>query len=433
MHFLRAVLAMESVIEEFLRSLITKRVPITCVIRDVAMPCAHEPARALGIPIVAFATCAAVGAYIYQNIDTIRDRGFIPIPPPADPSNPSLHPATSTLRPALTAEEEAARARPLTGFSGLSPVMRVEDLPTYLVTHDMSSFALKFFTEIRNPLVPKCDWVLINTFYELEGGAIDALRSDGINACPVGPLVLTPELVMSTSGSGLWIEDAASLDWLDEQPPASVIYVSFGSIVSISLQQVQELARGLETSGHRFLWVVRPDHAQKGEPGNEEFFKSFAERTRGRSLIAPWVPQAEVLAHPATATFLTHCGWNSTLESITAGVPILAWPQNADQKTNACYIANVWKVGLALECHRKDGLVVRSEVAMKVKRMMVLEPADFEVNSLRQQSKRLQMAARKAASPGGSSHRTMVELMDNLKKLEQSRDDKLFKSLSYNA
>nr|PNR52016.1 hypothetical protein PHYPA_008390 [Physcomitrium patens] len=189
---LRAVLGMGPVIEEFLRNFIAD-VPITCVIRDVAMSCAHEPARTLGISVVGFATCAAVGAYCYQNIKTIRYRGFIPIPAPLDPSNSLVNPLTGMMRLALTPEEEVARARQLTGFPGLSHAMRVEDLPTYLVTHDMSSFALKFFMEARNPLVPKCDWVLLNTFYELEAASIDAVRSDGIDACPIGPLVLTPQ------------------------------------------------------------------------------------------------------------------------------------------------------------------------------------------------------------------------------------------------
>lgn len=103
--------------------------------------------------------------------------------------------------------------------------MRVEDQPPYLATHDMDSFKLKFFTEARHPFVAECDWVLFNTFYELEMAAIDALRNDGNNACPIGPLVFTPlrvpenpssadELTMATSGSALWVEDGASLRWL---------------------------------------------------------------------------------------------------------------------------------------------------------------------------------------------------------------------------
>lgn len=191
-----------------------------------------------------------------------------------------------------------------------------------------------------------------------------------------------------------------------------MIYVSLGSIVSISVQQVQELARDLEMSGHRLLRVVRPDHAQQHE-GNDEFlafFEGFVERMRGRALVAQWVLQPRVLAHRATSAFLTHCGWNSTLESSVGGVPILAWPQNADQTTNACYIAKVWKVGLFLERHRKDRLIMRGEFATKVRRIMALDPIDVdsEVQFVRRESKGLTMAARKAVSSSGSSQKAIA-------------------------
>ncbi|EEF28476.1 UDP-glucosyltransferase, putative [Ricinus communis] len=186
------------------------------------------------------------------------------------------------------------------------------------------------------------DGIMVNSFTDLEGGAIKALQEEEPAGkppvYPVGPLV--------NMGSSSSREGAECLRWLDEQPHGSVLYVSFGSGGTLSYDQINELALGLEMSEQRFLWVAR---SPNDGVANATFFsvqsqkdpfdflpKGFLDRTKDRGLVVPsWAPQAQVLSHGSTGGFLTHCGWNSTLESVINGVPLIAWPLYAEQKMNA--------------------------------------------------------------------------------------------------
>jgi pathogen-inducible salicylic acid glucosyltransferase len=131
----------------------------------------------------------------------------------------------------------------------------------------------------------------------------------------------------------------ACMKWLNEQSKGSVVYVSFGSGAELVAEQMEELAWGLRSSKRNFLWVVRESEAGKVP-------KRFVEETSGKGLVVSWCSQLEVLAHEAVGCFITHCGWNSTLEALSLGVPMLAMPQWTDQSTNAKYIMDVWKIGL---------------------------------------------------------------------------------------
>ena len=132
---------------------------------------------------------------------------------------------------------------------------------------------------------------------------------------------------------------AATKAWLDARPARSVAYVSFGSIAALGPEQLAEVAEGLFNSGAPFLWVVRALETSKIPDG-------FADKAGGKGLIVPWTAQLEVLAHGAVGCFVTHCGWNSTTEALSAGVPMVAVPHWSDQPTNAKYIEDVWRVGV---------------------------------------------------------------------------------------
>ncbi|XP_062218723.1 hydroquinone glucosyltransferase-like [Phragmites australis] len=257
------------------------------------------------------------------------------------------------------------------------------------------------------------DGFLVNTFYEIEPGNVEELKQVAEQgtfppAYPVGPFV------RSSSN-----EDGASacLDWLDRQPTGSVVYVSFGSAGTLSVEQTAELATGLEHSGHRFLWVVRVpsrdgEHFDMGETRGDEddplawLPKGFLERTSCRGLAVPsWAPQVRVLSHPATAAFVSHCGWNSTLESVAAGVPIVAWPLYAEQKLNALVLSE--NVGVALRpCARADGSIAPEEIAAAVRELMEGEKG----RALRRRVVDLQQAAARAWAPEGSSRRALEEV-----------------------
>ncbi|XBI88531.1 hypothetical protein VPH35_026495 [Triticum aestivum] len=163
------------------------------------------------------------------------------------------------------------------------------------------------------------------------------------------------------------------LAWLGKQPPGSVLYVSFGSVYTISASQATERAMGLEKSGHKFVWVAKPAADMNGsESPLSGLPEGFVERMEaaGRGLVVQcWAPQVEILAHPATGAFLTHCGWNSAQESLTAGVPMVGWPLSAEQFYNAKLLAE--EMGVCVELARSaSAAVTRDEVVEAVERVL---------------------------------------------------------------
>ena len=206
------------------------------------------------------------------------------------------------------------------------------------------------------------------------------------------------------------------LRWLDNNSRGSVLYVSFGSGGTLSCAQQGELALGLEMSGQKFLWVVRrpndeaPNAAYLSDKSqfdpSEVLPSGFLERTKGQGLVVPsWAPQTQILSHGAAGGFLTHCGWNSTLESVVFGVPLITWPLFAEQKTNAMILVEDKKVALRPKAN-ENGLVEREEIAKVVKDLMEGE----EGKRLGQRMRDLKDAASRALSKDGSSTVALSEL-----------------------
>ncbi|CAL9751077.1 unnamed protein product, partial [Musa acuminata subsp. burmannicoides] len=212
------------------------------------------------------------------------------------------------------------------------------------------------------------DGILVNSFVDLEPYTYKALEEAELTWPPVypaGPLVWSQQ--EESSGS-------ECLEWLDDQPPGSVLFVAFGSGGTLSTEQTRELARGLETSGHRFLWAARClSGVYLGLASGVDPLcylpEGFLERTKDAGLVVPqWAPQAEVLRHGSTGGFLTHCGWNSVLESLACGVPMIAWPLYAEQRMNAVMLAEAVAAALRPEAG-PDGVVAAGEVSV-VKQLM---------------------------------------------------------------
>ncbi|CAM0958121.1 unnamed protein product [Alopecurus aequalis] len=263
------------------------------------------------------------------------------------------------------------------------------------------------------------DGFLVNTFYEMEPATVEEFRQAAEGGAfppvfPVGPFV--------RSGSDETGESSACVEWLDRQPNGSVVYVSFGSGGSLSVEQTAELAAGLEASGHRFLWIVRmpsmdgEEEHGRGKNNNPLAWlpEGFLERTRDKGLaVAAWAPQVRVLSHPATAAFVSHCGWNSALESVSCGVPIVAWPLYAEQRTNAVVLEESVGVALRVRPRQPDadgnaGVVVqRGEIADAVRELM--EGAE-KGRAVRRQAGDMQQAAARAWAPEGSSRRALQEV-----------------------
>ncbi|XP_028125772.1 zeatin O-glucosyltransferase-like [Camellia sinensis] len=156
------------------------------------------------------------------------------------------------------------------------------------------------------------------------------------------------------------------LEWLDKQAPNSVLCVSFGLTTSMTDEQIEELAIGLEQSEQKFIWVFR--HADEGSIFSEdvkrgELPEGYEKRMKeARMVVRDWAPQLQILGHPSTGGFMSHCGWNSCLDSISMGVPIATWPMNFDQPINAFLVTNILKVSIPVnQWAQQKELVVERE------------------------------------------------------------------------
>jgi hydroquinone glucosyltransferase len=224
---------------------------------------------------------------------------------------------------------------------------------------------------------------------------------------PIGPLIKH-----NTSSDS----DSPCLEWLDRQPDRSVIFVSFGSL---PMEQMRELALGLELSGQRVLWVVRSPPSDDGavsdnyydaESKRDPFAylpRGFVARTKETGMLVPsWAPQTRVLAHRATGGFLTHCGWNSVLESLVHGVPMVAWPLYAEQRQNAVVLAVAAGVGVAVRV--PDDGKNRDVVAGLVRELM---QEDGRGAAVRAKVADMQKAAADGLREGGAAAAGLAEVV----------------------
>ncbi|KAK9996190.1 hypothetical protein SO802_020876 [Lithocarpus litseifolius] len=246
--------------------------------------------------------------------------------------------------------------------------------------------------------VKLCNWLLCNSFYELDSLALNLVP--GI--IPVGPLLSGSQLGCQIGS--FWPDDSTCLSWLDKQPVGSVIYVSFGSTSIFNQQQFDELALGLELIGLPFLWVIRSDITNEAL---SEFLDGIRKRIADHGKIVDWAPQEEVLAHPSTACFISHCGWNSTLEGISMAVPFLCWPYFTDQFQNKSYVCDVRKVGLGLNPD-ENGIVTRHEIDTKIKALL-------SDDVIKTKALKLKEMAKKSVSEGGSSLKNFESFIEQIK------------------
>eukprot|EP00249_Psilotum_nudum_P011634 c23291_g1_i2 orf=79-909(-) len=269
----------------------------------------------------------------------------------------------------------------------------------------------KMFCKIFTSL-DAADCIVVNSFYEAESEIMDAIKIK-YPIYLIGP-TLPYEILqgehghITSTGVSLWREEGC-FQWLDTHQKQSLLYISFGSLVDVPSVQFHEIAMALASTGVHFLWVIRkPRNADRTV--TELLPEGFLELTKDQGRILSWVPQLEVLSHPAVGGFLSHAGWNSTLESITTGVPLLALPQFSDQTTNTNVIVNVWRVGVDLR--KKDGVVGKEEIEKAIKKVMQEE----EGMEMRSRAFELREKACRAIRDGGSSHAHIHAFIDAMKK-----------------
>ena len=258
--------------------------------------------------------------------------------------------------------------------------------------------------------------VVVNSFYELEKDYADHYRNvHGRKAWHIGPLSLCNRNKEEKiyRGKEASIDEHECLKWLDTQTTNSVVYVCFGSAVKFSDSQLLEIAMGLEASGQQFIWVVRKSIQEKGEKWLPE---GFEKRMEGKGLIIRgWAPQVLILEHEAIGAFVTHCGWNSTLEAVSAGVPMITWPVGAEQFFNEKLVTEVLKIGVPVGVKKWSysgvDCCAKWDVVEKAVKMVF---AKEELEGMRKRAKVLAQMARRAVEEGGSSDSNLDVLIQEL-------------------
>ncbi|XP_048138759.1 anthocyanidin 3-O-glucosyltransferase 5-like [Rhodamnia argentea] len=259
--------------------------------------------------------------------------------------------------------------------------------------------------------ISNADGILVNTWQDLEPLTLLALENEKFLGRVVKGLVYPVGPLVRPAGRS---SKSEVIDWLDMQPMESVIYISFGSGGTLSVKQTSELAWGLELSQHRFIWVVRPPvdddvsanffNVTNSHDGTPSYLPDgFYTRIQNRGMVVPmWAPQTEILAHQSIGGFFSHCGWNSALESMVNGVPMVAWPLYAEQQMNAAMLAEELEVAVRPKIRPNNGVIGREEVAEMVRRVMELKG-----NEMRDKAKELQRSANQVLMQGGSSYNSL--------------------------
>ncbi|KAI4388423.1 hypothetical protein MLD38_000749 [Melastoma candidum] len=259
--------------------------------------------------------------------------------------------------------------------------------------------------------------IFLNSWEALEPVPFKALRENSFylnmrvpEIFPIGPVMKEnePETLKQS--------DRDCLEWLNKQPERSVLLISLGSGGTLTCEQITEIAWGLELSQQRFIWVVRRpvDATRSGtyfKAGSNDddprtyLPEGFLDRTRGVGIVMPsWIAQGAVIGHPSTGAFLTHCGWNSAIESIAKGVPMIAWPLYAEQRTNAVLLTEELGVAVKVRASGENRVFGREEIAQTVR--LVMEGEEGRV--MRAKVGELMDSAAKASEPGGPSEVTLA-------------------------
>ncbi|CAN6698289.1 unnamed protein product [Malus baccata var. baccata] len=300
-------------------------------------------------------------------------------------------------------------AENILGCPGI-PNIEVGDLPTTVLPSTPFHFKKLISDSVGSSETAK--WVLGNSFYELEKAIIDSMESL-IPIRPIGPLV--SPFILGRAGEDdetlhidMYEAEDSCIEWLNGQPISSVVYVSFGRVTVLSQTQIDNIALALKTSKRPFLWVLKPPaEGSKMEVG--ELPLGFLEETGERGMVVNWCSQEKVLMHKAVACFMTHGGWNSTLETVVSGVPVVVYPEWTDQPTNAKLLVDVFGVGVRIRVS-EDGVASSEEMRRCIAEVVEGPMAE----GMKRRAEELKAAAKKSVEGGGSSDRNIDQFISEI-------------------
>ncbi|XP_068303254.1 7-deoxyloganetin glucosyltransferase-like [Pyrus communis] len=359
--------------------------PVTCIVSDGFMSTfTITAAEEIGTPIVLFYTIAACSFMGIIQFRALVEKGLAPLKDESYLTNGYLD-------------------KVIDWIPGMKNIC-LKDLPAFFRTTNSDDIIFNFVMESTDRS-HEASAVVVHTFDALERDVLDALSSMLPLVYTIGPLQLhlnqIPEHPLNI-GYSLWKEETVCLEWLNTKAQNSVVYVNFGSITVMTPAHLVEFGWGLANSKLPFFWVIRPDLVI-GE--SAILPPEFVAETKERSLVASWCPQEQVLNHPSVGGFLTHSGWNSTVESLTSGVPMLCWPFFADQQMDCRYTCKEWDVGMEI-----GNDVKRDEVEKLVRELMDGEKGKKMKNRAMEWKK----LAEEATGPYGSSSKNLENLVNQV-------------------
>jgi len=308
----------------------------------------------------------------------------------------------------------------------------IPNFPYDIVINSTPPLESKTFMDPLLTVALKSDGFIINSFVELDGKEYVEYyeKTIGHKAWHLGPVSLVPKTTQEKANRGGESEVSLQkyLNWLNSKQDNSVLYISFGTICYFPDKQLYEIASAIEESGYEFIWVVPEKKGKENESEEEKekwLPKGFEERNKGM-IVRGWAPQMVILGHPAVGAFLTHCGWNSVTEAISAGVPMITWPVHSDQFYNEKLITHVREIGVEVGADEwittafrdMKKLVKRDFIKKAMRRLM---DGGTEAVQIRNKAQELAKIARDVIQEGGSSHDNLTSLIDELKHLRENR------------
>ncbi|XP_066340892.1 cyanidin 3-O-rutinoside 5-O-glucosyltransferase-like [Miscanthus floridulus] len=363
--------------------------PVTCVVCTLLVPAAVEVATRHGIPFAVYwiqpATVLAAEYHYFHGYGEVA--------------------AAHVTDPAYEVSLPGLRRRPL----------RIRDFPSYLVDTTGSPLAKSVVEMIRELFESMDQWrpkVLVNTFDELEATVLSEMKRH-LDVFAVGPMVAAGGSSNEERTIHLYKHDDADkkryMDWLGAQPEKSVVYVSFGSIASYTKQQMEEMVEGLLQCGRPYLLAVRRDGLEEGA---RRVLENTTQSSGGHGMVVDWCNQPEVLSHPAVGCFVSHCGWNSTMEAMAAAVPLVGVPSMFDQPTNA-HLVEEWEIGIRGE-RNSEGVLAGMELARCVELVM---GQGTKAMAMRERVKALKERAQQAADAGGPAERNLRDFVSSVQQV----------------